>query len=107
MEEQEADELQAALGDLGQTERESVSSLSELRIFLFREAKLSLFTSEAVGLASWLDAERFGEAKPVGNMKKRNNNKKKERADALGGGGVVQDGALVLLSSGTAVISGF
>lgn len=76
-EEQDAEELHAALGDLGDAETESVSSLSELRIFLFLQGVrlLSLFTSEAAALASWLGAGGLGEGKPVGNMKKRNTKK--------------------------------
>ncbi|GAA6106126.1 lysosome-associated membrane glycoprotein 2 isoform X1, partial [Tachysurus ichikawai] len=62
-EEQDAEELHAALGDLGDAETESVSSLSELRIFLFLQGVrlLSLLTSEAAALASWLGAGGLGE----------------------------------------------
>lgn len=57
---------------LGDEEIESMSSLSELFIFLFFEdvILLSLFTSEAAGLASWVGGGGLGEGKPVGNMKK-------------------------------------
>lgn len=58
---------------LGDEDIESMSSLSELFIFLFFEdvILLSLLTSEAAGLASWVGGGGLGEGKPVGNMKKR------------------------------------
>ncbi len=63
------EELQMALGD---EDIESMSSFSELLIFLFLEdvKLLSLWTSEAAGLGSWAGGGGLGEGKPVGNMKK-------------------------------------
>lgn len=63
------EELQMALGD---EDIESISSFSELLIFLFLEdvKLLSLWTSEATGLGSWAAGGGLGEGKPVGNMKK-------------------------------------
>lgn len=57
--------MQTAFGDI-----ESMSSFSELLIFLFLEdvKLLSLCTSEALG--SWAGDGGLGEGKPVGNMKK-------------------------------------
>lgn len=63
------EELQMAFGD---EDIESMSSFSELLIFLFLEdvKLLSLWTSEAAGLGSWAGDGGLGEGKPVGNMKK-------------------------------------
>lgn len=71
--EEQDEELQMAFGD---EDIESMSSFSELFIFLFLEdvRLLSLLTSEAAGLASWVGGGGLGEGKPVGNMKKRNTN---------------------------------
>ena len=73
VEEQEEEEELMVLGD---EEIEPMSSLSELIIFLFVEGviPLSILTSEAAGLASWVGGGGLGEGKPVGNMKKGNTN---------------------------------
>ena len=70
---EEEEEWQAALGEDG-TGSAAESSLSALWIFLFLgDVKpLSLRTSEAAGLGSWVGGGGVGEGKPVGNMKKRN-----------------------------------
>lgn len=74
VEEQEEEEEEFRV--LGDEEIVSISSFSELFIFLFFEdvILLSFLTSEAAGLASWVGGGGLGEGKPVGNMKKWNTN---------------------------------